>query len=133
MAVDRFFHALYSAKKNDLIPLLLGTACSEVTETLAKIVPYWNVIQVSFGSTAPALSDTTEFPLFLRTVAPDSSHNSARIALIKHFGWDTVTALSQTGDMYSLVSVRLDVANQRGSLIKDAPPFHFLEYLRECV
>lgn len=104
MAVDRFFHALYSAKKNDLIPLLLGTACSEVTETLAKIVRYWNVIQVSFGSTAPALSDSTEFPLFLRTVAPDSSHNPARIALIKHFGWDTVTALSQTDDMYSLVS-----------------------------
>ncbi|XP_017760130.1 PREDICTED: uncharacterized protein LOC108550782 [Eufriesea mexicana] len=102
VAIDRFFHALYSSKKNDLIPLLLGTACSEVTETLAKIVPYWNVIQVSFGSTAPALSDSTEFPLFLRTVAPDSSHNSARIALIKHFGWDTVTALSQTGDMYSL-------------------------------
>ncbi|XP_076673312.1 gamma-aminobutyric acid type B receptor subunit 3 isoform X2 [Andrena cerasifolii] len=102
VAVDRFFHALYSAKKNDLIPLLLGTACSEVTESLAKIVPYWNVIQVSFGSTAPALSDSSEFPLFLRTVAPDSSHNSARIALIKHFGWDTVTALSQTGDMYSL-------------------------------
>ncbi|EGI70609.1 Gamma-aminobutyric acid type B receptor subunit 2 [Acromyrmex echinatior] len=84
------------------MPFLLGTACSEVTETLAKIVPYWNVIQVSFGSTAPALSDSNEFPLFLRTVAPDSSHNPARIALIKHFGWDTVTALSQTGDMYSL-------------------------------
>ncbi|XP_076629216.1 gamma-aminobutyric acid type B receptor subunit 3 [Colletes latitarsis] len=102
VAVDRFFHAIYSAKKDDLIPLLLGTACSEVTETLAKIVPYWNVIQVSFGSTAPALSDSTEFPLFLRTVAPDSSHNSARIAFIKHFGWEAVTALSQTGDMYSL-------------------------------
>ncbi|KAI4478266.1 hypothetical protein M0802_014551 [Mischocyttarus mexicanus] len=102
VAVDRFFHALYSRRTNKLMPLLLGTACSEVTETLAKIVPYWNVIQVSFGSTAPALSDSTEFPLFLRTVAPDSSHNSARIALIKHYGWDTVNALSQTGDMYSL-------------------------------
>ncbi|XP_070150184.1 uncharacterized protein Gaba-b-r3 isoform X2 [Polyergus mexicanus] len=102
VAVDRFFHALYSTRKKNLMPFLLGTACSEVTETLAKIVPYWNVIQVSFGSTAPALSDSNEFPLFLRTVAPDSSHNPARIALIKHFGWDTVTALSQTGDMYSL-------------------------------
>ncbi|KAL0101970.1 hypothetical protein PUN28_018493 [Cardiocondyla obscurior] len=102
VAVDRFFHALYSTRKKHLMPFLLGTACSEVTETLAKIVPYWNVIQVSFGSTAPALSDSNEFPLFLRTVAPDSSHNLARIALIKHFGWDTVTALSQTGDMYSL-------------------------------
>ncbi|XP_028046146.2 gamma-aminobutyric acid type B receptor subunit 1 isoform X2 [Monomorium pharaonis] len=102
VAVDRFFHALYSTRKKHLMPFLLGTACSEVTETLAKIVPYWNVIQVSFGSTAPALSDSNEFPLFLRTVAPDSSRNPARIALIKHFGWDTVTALSQTGDMYSL-------------------------------
>ncbi|XP_024947329.1 gamma-aminobutyric acid type B receptor subunit 1 isoform X2 [Cephus cinctus] len=101
VAVDRFFHALYS-RKSAPMPLLLGTACSEVTETLAKIVPYWNIVQVSFGSTAPALSDSTEFPLFLRTVAPDSSHNPARIALIKHFGWDTVTALSQNGDMYSL-------------------------------
>ncbi|XP_066594696.1 LOW QUALITY PROTEIN: uncharacterized protein GABA-B-R3 [Prorops nasuta] len=102
VAVDRFFNALYTSEKGDLMPLLLGSASSEVTETLAKIVPYWNIIQVSFGSTAPALSDATEFPLFLRTVAPDSSHNPARIALIKHFGWDTVTALSQTGDMYSL-------------------------------
>ncbi|XP_025266425.1 gamma-aminobutyric acid type B receptor subunit 1 isoform X2 [Camponotus floridanus] len=102
VAVDRFFHALYSRKKKYPMPFLLGTACSEVTETLAKIVPYWNVIQVSFGSTAPALSDSNEFPLFLRTVAPDSSHNPARIALIKHFGWNSVTALSQTGDMYSL-------------------------------
>ncbi|XP_025992091.2 uncharacterized protein LOC105207541 isoform X2 [Solenopsis invicta] len=102
VAVDRFFHALYAPREKHLMPFLLGTACSEVTETLAKIVPYWNVIQVSFGSTAPALSDSNEFPLFLRTVAPDSSHNPARIALIKHFGWDTVTALSQTGDMYSL-------------------------------
>ncbi|KAK0076482.1 hypothetical protein PV326_010735, partial [Microctonus aethiopoides] len=102
VAVDRFFYALYTSRDNTLMPFLLGTACSEATETLAKIVPYWNIVQVSFGSIAPALSDQSEFPLFLRTVAPDSSHNPARIALIKHFGWDTVTALSQNGDMYSL-------------------------------
>ncbi|XP_043276571.1 gamma-aminobutyric acid type B receptor subunit 2 isoform X2 [Venturia canescens] len=102
VAVDRFFHALYTSNSSVIMPLLLGTACSEVTETLAKIVPYWNIVQVSYGSTAPALSDPTEFPLFVRTVAPDSSHNPARISLIKYFGWDTVTALSQNGDMYSL-------------------------------
>ncbi|XP_033225853.1 gamma-aminobutyric acid type B receptor subunit 2 [Belonocnema kinseyi] len=102
VAVDRFFHAIYSSNRNNVMPLLLGTACSEVSETLAKIVPYWNIVQISFGSTAPALSDPTEFPLFIRTVAPDSSHNPARIALVKHFGWDTVTAFSQNGDMYAL-------------------------------
>lgn len=86
------------------MPFLLGSACSEPTETLAKIVPYWNMIQVSYGSTAPALSG---FPLFVRTVAPDSSHNTARISIIKHFGWDTITALSQNSDKFSLVNNKL--------------------------
>lgn len=26
--------------------MLLGSACPEVTESLAKVVPYWNIIQV---------------------------------------------------------------------------------------
>lgn len=82
--------------------MLLGTACSEVTESLAKIVPYWNIVQVSYGSTSPALSDRREFPLFYRTVAPDSSHNPARIAFIRKFGWDTVTTFSQSEEIYSL-------------------------------
>ncbi|XP_046389331.1 gamma-aminobutyric acid type B receptor subunit 2-like [Ischnura elegans] len=81
---------------------LLGTACSEVTESLAKVAPYWNILQVSYGSTSPALSDRREFPLFFRTVAPDSSHNPARLAFVSRFKWDTVTALSQNEDVFSL-------------------------------
>lgn len=60
---------------------------------------------MSFGSTSPALSDRQEFPLFYRTVAPDSSHNPARLAFVRGLGWDTVTALSQNEDVYSLVSM----------------------------
>jgi hypothetical protein len=63
------------------------------------------MFQVSFGSTSPVLSDRQEFPLFYRTVAPDSSHNPARLAFVRGFGWDTVTALSQNEDVYSLVNV----------------------------
>ncbi|XP_060803785.1 gamma-aminobutyric acid type B receptor subunit 2 [Amyelois transitella] len=101
VGVDRFFHALYT-KRSSRVVMLLGTACSDVTESIAKIVPYWNIVQVSFGSTSPALSDRSEFPLFCRTVAPDSSHNLARIAFIRKFGWDTVTAFSQNEETYSL-------------------------------
>ncbi|XP_068632581.1 gamma-aminobutyric acid type B receptor subunit 2 [Battus philenor] len=101
VGVDRFFHALYTERESRMV-MLLGTACSEVTESIAKIVPYWNIVQVSFGSTSPALSDRSEFPLFCRTVAPDSSHNPARIAFIRQHGWDTVTAFSQNEEVYSL-------------------------------
>lgn len=35
-------------------------------------------------------------------MAPDSSHNPARIAFIRRFGWDTVTTFSQNEEIYSL-------------------------------
>lgn len=60
------------------------------------------LLKVSFGATTPSLSDRTEFPLFYRTVAPDSSHNPARIAFIRRFGWDTVTTFSQNEEIHSL-------------------------------
>jgi len=48
------------------------------------------------------LSDRREFPYFYRTVAPDSSHNPARIAFIRRFGWGTVTTFSQNEEVHSL-------------------------------
>ncbi|XP_053612233.1 gamma-aminobutyric acid type B receptor subunit 2 isoform X2 [Plodia interpunctella] len=114
VGVDRFFHALYTERASRVVALL-GTACSDVTESIAKIVPYWNIVQVSFGSTTPALSDRSQFPLFSRTVAPDSSHHLARIAFIRRFGWDTVTAFSQNEEVYSLavneLVTQLEAAN----------------------
>lgn len=44
--MDRFFHAVYT-KRMTRVQMLLGSACSEVTESLAKVVPHWNIVQVS--------------------------------------------------------------------------------------
>lgn len=46
VGVDRFFHAIYTQPSTRMM-MLLGSACSEVTESLAKVVPYWNIVQVS--------------------------------------------------------------------------------------
>ncbi|CAH0561231.1 unnamed protein product [Brassicogethes aeneus] len=99
VGIDRFFHALYSKKK---ILMLLGTGCSNVTESLAHVMPYWNILQVSFGSTSPSLSDRTKFPLFFRTVAPDSSYTQAKIHFIKKIGWKVVATFSQSENAYLL-------------------------------
>jgi len=48
VGVDRFFHAIYTQPSTRMV-MLLGSACSEVTESLAKVVPYWNIVQVSHG------------------------------------------------------------------------------------
>ncbi|XP_060531549.1 gamma-aminobutyric acid type B receptor subunit 2 [Cylas formicarius] len=97
VAVDRLFHALYSDKT---ILMLLGAGCSNVSETLAHVVPYWNILQVSYGSTSPSLSDRLKFPLFFRTALPDSSHNLAKIHLIKAFAWQVVITFTETESAY---------------------------------
>ncbi|KAG8234081.1 hypothetical protein J437_LFUL014541 [Ladona fulva] len=79
---------------------------------------------VSYGSTSPALSDRREFPLFYRTVAPDSSHNPARLAFVRRFRWDTVTALSQNEDVFSLdTDTRIII----GSFSQEVAPKIFCE------
>ncbi|XP_071522351.1 uncharacterized protein [Panulirus ornatus] len=98
--VDAFFHAIYTSQAKMMI--LLGAACPEVTESLAAVVHYWNVVQVSFGSVSPALSDRSSFPRFIRTVAPDSSHNAARLSFLTHHSWTTVATISENHDMYTL-------------------------------
>ena len=47
--VDAFFHAIYTTKQRSLKPfiMLLGPHCSHVTESVASITSYWNIVQVS--------------------------------------------------------------------------------------
>ncbi|CAG7672082.1 unnamed protein product [Allacma fusca] len=101
VGMDAFYHAIYSRKDVRTIALL-GTACSEVTELLAKIVQYKNMVQVSFGSISPSLSDRAEFPYFYRTVAPVTTHDSAIIELIRLFRWDTVTFFTKNENKYTM-------------------------------
>ncbi|XP_050705029.1 uncharacterized protein LOC126990471 [Eriocheir sinensis] len=42
--VDAFFHALYTSRAR--MRILLGAACTEVTESLAAVVHYWNIVQL---------------------------------------------------------------------------------------
>jgi hypothetical protein len=49
--VDTFFHALYT-QKSTRMTMLLGTACSDVTESLANVMPYWNIVQVATAGRA---------------------------------------------------------------------------------
>ncbi|XP_030767211.1 gamma-aminobutyric acid type B receptor subunit 2 [Sitophilus oryzae] len=99
VAIDRLFHAIYSEKT---VTMLLGSGCSNVSEALAHIVPYWNILQVSYGSKSPSLSDTKKFPLFFRTIAPDSSHDIAKVHFIKHFNWQVVATFSESENAYLL-------------------------------
>lgn len=131
-AINAFFHAIYRKQQ---MTMLLGTSSSEVTERLAKVVSHWGVLQISFGSLSSVLSDRAGFPLFFRTVAPDSSHNAARVAFLKRFRWDAVATLHEDDELYALaineLLTQLEGANIAVSSSESVTRNDFLEQIQE--
>ncbi|XP_054709345.1 gamma-aminobutyric acid type B receptor subunit 2-like [Uloborus diversus] len=132
VAVDAFFHSLY---RQPTMSVLLGTGSSEVTERLARVVSRWNVIQMSYGASSPALSDRKNFPMFFRTVAPDSSHNAAIVAFISNHKWSHVAAFHEQGDRHALPMTKLindlEEVNVTVTLTKGASAKDYKDHLQE--
>ncbi|XP_070553587.1 gamma-aminobutyric acid type B receptor subunit 1-like isoform X2 [Ptychodera flava] len=104
VGADALFDQLY--RKPPMI-MLLGSACSEVSKHIAQIVPFWNLVMLSYASTSVALTDRELYPTFYRTVAPDSAHNAARAAFLHHFRWKKVAILRQDEELFSLMTDRM--------------------------
>ncbi|XP_077984600.1 gamma-aminobutyric acid type B receptor subunit 1-like [Glandiceps talaboti] len=101
VGADVLFDQLY---RKPVMVMLLGAACSEVSKHIAQIVPYWNLVMLSYASTSVALTNRELYPTFYRTVAPDSAHNAARTAFLRHFRWKKVAVLFQDEELFSLAT-----------------------------
>ncbi|VDI77951.1 gamma-aminobutyric acid type B receptor [Mytilus galloprovincialis] len=99
VATDALLDLIY---RKPQILMVMGGACSEVTETLAELSPYWNLILVSYASTSPALSEREKYKTFFRLASTDSSNNPARELFIQHFRWDTVATIYENKEMFYL-------------------------------
>ncbi|CAG5136459.1 unnamed protein product, partial [Candidula unifasciata] len=102
VATDAFYDFIYRKSKETRLMMVMGSACGEVTKTIAEIVPYWNLLLISYAATSPALSEREKYRTFFRLALGDSALNPARRMLIKHFGWDKVAALHEDLESMSL-------------------------------
>ncbi|KAK3737859.1 hypothetical protein QZH41_015783, partial [Actinostola sp. cb2023] len=73
--------------------MVLGAACSEVTELLAELSAYRNLVQVSYASRSLVLSDRSKYPTLFRTLPSESARNMGRVKFIKEFGWKNIALL----------------------------------------
>ncbi|XP_064609403.1 gamma-aminobutyric acid type B receptor subunit 2-like [Liolophura sinensis] len=99
VGVDAFFDIVY---RKPPIVMVIGGSCSPVTEVLAEIVPFFNLVMISHSSRSSALSDRKKYPTFFRLAQADSSFNPARRMFIQHFGWNTVAVIHQDSEEFSL-------------------------------
>eukprot|EP01130_Rhizamoeba_saxonica_P005436 TRINITY_DN2176_c0_g1_i1.p1 TRINITY_DN2176_c0_g1~~TRINITY_DN2176_c0_g1_i1.p1 ORF type:complete len:1107 (-),score=219.59 TRINITY_DN2176_c0_g1_i1:20-3340(-) len=63
---------------------IIGPACSEASEAVSRLG--FPIPVLSYGSTSPSLSSTTDFPYFVRTVPSDLGQIDALIDIIKNIG-----------------------------------------------
>ncbi|XP_015766433.1 PREDICTED: gamma-aminobutyric acid type B receptor subunit 2-like [Acropora digitifera] len=89
-------HILYDHVYNEPTKImLLGAAFSPVTQPIADTSKYWNLLQVSYSSTSPALKNRELYPRFFRTISTDLAFNPARVELLIKYGWKRIATLHQ--------------------------------------
>nr|XP_044990165.1 vomeronasal type-2 receptor 26-like [Jaculus jaculus] len=77
---------------------MIGDTRSALSVSMARLLGLYKFPQVSYSSTLPSLSDKTQFPSFLRTLASDLTSSHALTQLVLHFQWSWVGILSQDDD-----------------------------------
>ncbi|XP_046559273.1 gamma-aminobutyric acid type B receptor subunit 1-like, partial [Haliotis rubra] len=125
LGVDIMYQHLYSPPTKILI---LGDGCSGVSEATGQSSHLWNLVQMSYVSVSPSLSDKKRFPRFVRSNSPDVDVNPARVEIFKQFGWSNIATLHQSFELFSVptedLMVRLKEANMtivRSEIITGSP------------
>ncbi|KAM4694109.1 G-protein coupled receptor family C group 6 member A-like [Discoglossus pictus] len=80
------------------VKTVIGAGYSEVSISVARLLSFHLIPQISYASSAAILSDKRRFPSFLRTVPSDMLLTKALVALISMFNWTYVGVISTDDD-----------------------------------
>lgn len=95
---------------------VVGAASSGVSIAVASLLRLFKIPQISYASTAKALSDKTRFDYFLRTIPPDSLQTRVMVEVIQQFNWTYVYAI-HSEDTYGTEGIQafIDELNERNN------------------
>ncbi|XP_051778390.1 vomeronasal type-2 receptor 1 isoform X1 [Erpetoichthys calabaricus] len=85
---------------------LVGAGGSALSIATARILGLYYFPQVSYCSSCSVLSDTFQFPSFLRTIPNDNYQSKAMAQLVVNFGWTWVGTIAADDD-YGKYGIKL--------------------------
>ena len=80
---------------------IVGPTRSTTSSVVARIGRLYQVPVISIAATSDELSDSSEYPYFLRTVPSDNFQAGAILDLLEHFNWKYITLL-YSADTYGI-------------------------------
>lgn len=81
------------------VDIVIGSSGSSVSAAMAVVLGAQQIVQISYASSSPSLSDRDDFPYFMRVAASDADQGQAIADLVTSFGW-TTGATIHTSDSY---------------------------------
>lgn len=95
------------AIKNEFEPnilMIIGPLRNELSEAIGRVLKYWKIPQISYGSHSPLLTDFTNF---YRTIPSSVGMNNPRIKMMQKWNWNLVASLSSNGKVFNTISQNL--------------------------
>lgn len=98
--------------------IVMGSSGSSVSAAMAAVLGAQKIVQISYASSSPALSDRTTYPYFMRVCASDADQGVAIVDLVESFGW-TRGAVIHTSDSYGTGLVEVFKEEWGGTVVTD--------------
>eukprot|EP01083_Nonionella_stella_P043741 118040_1 len=80
-------------RKDAYFPIILGAPWSSLSTATAPVLGVFNMGQISASATSIALSETSKYPYFYRTVPSDALQAEGIILLCSTFNWTTIAVV----------------------------------------
>ncbi|EDV25889.1 uncharacterized protein TRIADDRAFT_55425 [Trichoplax adhaerens] len=76
--------------------LLVGDGCSSSTQPIAEVIPFYNLVMISYSAGSPSLSDRKRYKTLFRMTPSDFNYNRPRVAIMKYFNWSRIATIYQS-------------------------------------
>ena len=83
---------------SDEIKIVLGHTCSGATKAALPIYKDGQIVVISPSATNPPLTQSGEYPIFFRTIAPDDAQATLEVDFAKSLGLKKVAVIHDKGD-----------------------------------
>ncbi|XP_069771670.1 taste receptor type 1 member 1-like [Narcine bancroftii] len=77
---------------------VIGPASTDITMTVARVLGFFLIPQISYLASGEILSDKIRFPSFFRTIPNDKNQVEAMIQLIKEFQWNWIAVVGSDNE-----------------------------------
>ena len=86
---------------NKYFDVIVGSGCSSSCEATARLAEAWEVPQVSWACTSPSLSNTAEYPWFVRAVSSNRIIVDTALSLLRDKGWTHIGSIVENEGLFT--------------------------------